>query len=187
MWKENWGICGITSPTHRVLSREQLFETNRRSWSTQNSMCQKYPHSAKTPPWTPWMGSVAPTGTRCPILNLTVLPTAKWMRMTFLKTTVIHMQMRVRLIRRLSGNTTIKLLDTPCAAGARSTSFHPAVDLNQRSISYVAARHYQNCLISACTRAWHRNKSGILFFKQFANSRICDGPKRVPGPAYPSR
>ena len=47
----------------------------------------------------------------------------------------------------------INLLDTPCTAGARSTSFRPAVDLNQRSISYVAARHCQNCHISAATWA----------------------------------
>ena len=46
----------------------------------------------------------------------------------------------------------IVILDTPCAAGARSTSFHPAVDLNQRYISYVVARHFQNCPISASTR-----------------------------------
>ena len=58
-----------------------------------------------------------------------------------------------------------RILDTPCAAGARSTSFHPAVDLRQRSISYVAARHFQNCPIYASTQAWNRDKSQICFSK----------------------
>ena len=52
------------------------------------------------------------------------------------------------------------ILDTPCAAGARSTSSHPAVPSGKSpwtnvSLSYVAARHYQNPWFSLDSMPWY--------------------------------
>ena len=75
----------------------------------------------------------------------------------------------------LVGFTSSKL-DTPCAAGARSTSSHPAVLLNSWtnvSLSYVAARHFQSSSILVSTRAWNRRKlTSSVFFLIHKKSHI---------------